>query len=177
MEKIPQPSPEAALIARIEGGELTGKEALQELAATKKFVFHGSSLIIEEFEPRQPMSHGRPDGKPAICVAPDEGYELAIFSALYLTGKEWKNPVEGSRRGRFSTSDQNWGFEANKLALEEARSPEAVGYVYVFKKKDFQEYRGRKYEWRRDKNIKPLLVVKVTAQDFPQDVKIIPEEE
>lgn len=162
------------LFARIERGELRGKEALAALAQTKQFVFHGSPRKFDELEPRQSYNDGKPDGEPAISAGPDEAYELAIFMALIRSGETRMNVPKGGRRSSFSTQgarDGQWDFRANALALEDAKSPDAIGYVHAFDKKDFQPH--TRYEWRAYHKVKPLLVVPVTARDFPEGVGII----
>ena len=180
MESIRRRSAEEELVAKIEHGALKGKEALVKLAETQKFVYHGSTVRIPELEPRQSYNNKESDGEPSISAAPDEGYELAIFMSLIRSGESRTDRPRGGRTSGFATSgakDGRWDFTANKLAFEDATDPDARGYVHVFRKKDFQQYQDRTYEWRAYKNIKPLLVVTVTAEDLPHGIKVTDEGE
>lgn len=164
------------LLQDIRDGKLEGTEALQKLAATKQFVFHGSPEKIEVLEPRQAYSGGKPDGVPGVAAGPDEAYELAVFMALVRSFKNRPNRSRGDRRSGFSIGGRtgDWKFEANQLAYEDATSPEAIGYVHVLTKKDF-DVKHAEHEWRASKPVKPVLVVQVKAEDFRRlgDVKII----
>ncbi len=158
MERISDP---LALLQRIERGELRGAIALKALAETGSFVFHGSSRRLEELEPRQALNNGEPDGRPAVFAAPDEGYELAVFMALVAPGGRSSFSTQGARDGR-------WDFTADQKAISYAKHPETEGFVHVFWKRDFTQ--DTQFQYRCERNIRPLLVVRVARDDIPQGI-------
>lgn len=164
------------LLQDIRDGKLEGREALEKLSATKQFVFHGSPHKLETLEPRQSENDGEPHGNPGVSATPDESYELAIFMALVKSYKNRPLHQKGSRSSGFSISggvDGKGDMYANRLAYADATSPEAYGYVHVLTKKDFEHFEDR--EWRAYKPVEPVLVVRVTAKDFPKNVTITEE--
>lgn len=161
------------LLQDIRDGKIEGTEALQKLAATKQFVFHGSPANAEILEPRQATNEGVPHGNPGISAAPDDSYELAIFIALVNSFKNQPSRPKGSRRSGFAIAgglDRRGDMYANKLAYEDATSPEAYAFVHVFTKKEFEHFEDR--EWRAYRPVKPIVTVRVTAKDFPKGVAI-----
>jgi hypothetical protein len=161
------------LLQDIRDGKLEGREALEKLAETKQFVFHGSPDNIAILEPRQAINDDQPHGKPGVSAAPDESFELAIFMALVGSRKNQPSRPHGIRYTGFSVSDGVDGrgdLHANRLAYEDATSPGAFGYVHVLTKKDFEHFEDR--EWRAYKPVSPVLAVRVTAKDFPKNVTI-----
>ena len=124
-------------------------------------------------EPRQAISDGKPDGNPGVSAAPAESYELAIFMALIKSAKNQPMRPEGSRNSGFAIAggiDGRGDMHADRLSYEDATSPEAFGYVYVFTKKDFEPYAEREY--RAYSSVKPVLSIRVTAKDLPEGITI-----
>lgn len=133
-------------------------ESLQELERKGGYVFHGSPFKIEIFEPRQAFNWvngvGVPDGAPAIFASSVLNY--AIFMAI--VNKE--NCRLGSR-----SSSNGKVFKATKETLEQL-TPEAGGYVYVFKKSDFKERTNGEEECVRYEPIQPLHSYRLTFCDI-----------
>lgn len=146
------------LISRIERGELSGRKAIEALAATRQFVFHGSKDRIEELEPRQALNEGLPDGLPAVFAASDDAYDLAIFMALVGPGGRTAFSTQGVRDGHFD-------FQADAAALQYAQSPGTEGFVHVLPKNEF--VRDTEFQYRCDHSIKPRLIVRVSSADIP----------
>tara|TARA_B100000745_G_scaffold242943_1_gene165246 strand:- start:15108 stop:15551 length:444 start_codon:yes stop_codon:yes gene_type:complete len=143
------------------------KKKLEELEKEGNFIFHGSGLVVEEFEPRQAHNYvdGKniPDDKPAIFASPFADY--AIFMALI-------NKVNCPEGFRASSGFENGTltFRATQDTLNQL-SDESKGYVYVFEKKNFKERSGS--EWLSYKSQKPVMTISVVRSDFSQPIDII----
>jgi len=155
-------------IEKIMSGEIAGRKAIEFLAKTGDYVFHGSWQKLSELEPRQPYSHKKADGKPSVCAS--EEHEISIFKSLVNTPTcKTQKRFSGWSTGENENNDIT--FSATKGAMEGAERENAIGYVHVFRKSDFKKYQGMEY--RTDKNIKPLFVVEVKKTDLPKDIKIV----
>lgn len=150
------------IVEKIKTGELVGRKALEALAATRQCVFHGSSQLIEQLEPRQAYNEGKPDGEPAVFAARDEAFELAIFRALFQNGR-----TQFSTQGK-AVDKGDWGFGADESARKNITSK---AYVYVFLKTDFQE--DTRFQWKRYESIKPLIIIPVHPEDAPVNIRNI----
>lgn len=154
-------------IERIMSEEVAGRKALEFLAQTDEYVFHGSWKKLDELKPQQPYSHKKPDGEPSVCASGN--YEISIFKSLVNTPAcDTKKGVSG-----WSTDKNGNGltFSATTEAMKCAEAENSIGYVHVFKKSDFERYRGMEY--RTNKNIKPLFIIGVKKVDLPNNIKII----
>lgn len=148
------------LLQDIREGTLQGREALEKLAATKQFVFHGSKQKLNALEPRQAYSDNAPDGAPAVFAAGEHAVALAVFMALRGPGKSG-----------FSTQSAHDGFfdlRADQAVIDHMRSQNAVGYVHVLSKHEFT--RDTHHQWRSPEVVRPIIVVPVTARDLPEAI-------
>lgn len=154
----------------------SGKKSLEWLSKDGEFVFHGSPQKLERLEPHQQTHYNKknkksePDGKPAVCAA--VSYEVAIFRALIsspvarLLGIKNYYSEFGLRKGKPY-------FKANQESVEMASRLDALGYVHVFSKKDFQPHDN--LESRAYKGVEPLFVIEVKSSDLPKNIEIIKE--
>lgn len=132
------------------------RQILEEIAASGKYLFHGSPYKLKQVEPRQAYNRGRPDGKPAVATI--DLIDPAIFISLIPKDSGW------------SANGNDWHFYASFDALEKAKA--ATGYVYVFEKNtEFKLYK-RSREWRAYRIVTPAKVVEVHYEDLPADIKI-----
>lgn len=146
-----------------------GRAKLRELESEGKWVFHGSGLKIEEFEPRQAYNYptnsqeGRiPDSKPAVfaSVSADIAIFMSVINELNIPGR--------LRSGFGSDSNGKIHFKATKETIEQLHN--ATGYVYVFDKKKFtprSPTESLSYE-----SVIPDDVVMVTEKDLPKNIEI-----
>lgn len=144
----------------------TSEQKLHELENEGKYVFHGSGLLIEEFDPRQAHNYidGKqiPDGDPAIFTSTFADY--AIFMALI---NEINCPLgyhsgSGFRNGKPT-------FQATQSTLNQLQES-AKGYVYVFNRSDFSE--RNESEWVSFKKIKPVSTITVIRPDFLPQIEV-----
>jgi hypothetical protein len=147
-------------------------EALRALEKEGKYVFHGSSVVITELEPRQPMNLG-PDrqmvehGKP--CVAASQMLDIAIFRAVVNNKIKNEKGLHWSSFGYSREDDDtSLNFKTMPEVLEKAK--ESVGYVHVFLKDDFEKFDG--IEYRAYQKMKPLRIFKVGFQDLPANIDL-----
>lgn len=146
-----------------------GKEKLLALEKEGVYVFHGSPELLEELEPRQPKTYDHNqkqmtnDGKLAVVATPF--VEIAIFRAII--NKKIK-AEKGRCWSRFSSNDGELEFETTPEVLELAKK--IRGYVYVFKKEDFERHNSM--EWRSDHEVRPVLIFEVNFEDLPADIKL-----
>lgn len=152
------------------------KAELFALEKTGRFVFHGAPrLDIAELEPRQARQFvpetGRhvPDGPPAVAASPYA--EIAIFRAVVQTGHSGFSSYESDDDVALRT---RLGFRATQAALDEASGAE--GYVYVLPREVFEPLPGASrssMDWRCPGRVKPVAVIRVTAEDLPEDIRIM----
>lgn len=137
-------------------------DELKELERKKRYVFHGSSNgDTKILEPRQAISHGKPDGVPAVFAA--EVIEPAIFMAVLgnrHVGGWGKGKIE---RGRF-------GFYVKKSDYQKAKKEQWHGYVYVLRREDFDHYGA--WEWRTSRPVKPVKIIRVGIDDLPTEIDV-----
>ena len=151
-----------------------GKEKLLALEKEGIYVFHGSPELLEELEPRQPKTYDYNlkqivnDGKLAVAATPF--VEIAIFRAIINRKVEVE---KGRCWSRFSSDDGKLEFETTPEVIELAKK--VKGYVYVFKKEDFERYNSM--EWRSAHKVKPVLIFEVNFEDLPTDIKLKPPPE
>lgn len=143
----------------------TGRQLLQQLEKTRKFVFHGSSKRLTKLQPRQQMNRDyklgrlRKDGRPTVCATPYA--DTAIFHAV-VSPLGWTS---------FGITSGKMILRSSPGALRRARQKKTRGYVYLFTKSNFR--RHSPYEYRVSHSIEPLAVVKVTANDIPGRIQVI----
>lgn len=146
------------------------RKKLELLESTGEYLFHGSPTTdIEEFEPRQAMTGDEVtkvmhnDGPPGVAAA--EIADIAVFRAIVHKNNLPKNsPFSSSFSGDIET--QLYGVD--ERTIQKLKDSDSVGYVYVFRKSDFQPYSG--LEWRSEKPVRPVDVVAVSLGDLPKYV-------
>lgn len=143
----------------------SNRERLHELEQTGKFVFHGSPHVLEKLEPHQAKTMSKEksemvdDGKPAVITSPFA--DIAVFRSLFN-----KINIKNNYTSSFSYLNNNLFFSTNSKSLEQAKN--CIGYVYIFNKKDFQQYSSMEY--RSEKSVKPIEVLEVTFEDLPRNI-------
>lgn len=146
---------------------MKGKEKLEILEKDDEYVFHGSYMKIEEFEPRQAYTivDGTkiPDGEPAVFASPFMDY--AIFMAIINR----INCPKGSRSG-CSYNEKGLSFTATQKTLDQL-SESSRGYVHVFNRSDFLQRNGS--EWVSYKKVKPIEIIEVEWSDFTPSITVI----
>lgn len=153
------------LVQDIQDKKLEGRKALDALAATGQFVFHGTKEIFEEIEPRQAFNDAVPDGEPSVFAAGSNAVALAVFMALRGSGKTGFSH-QGARDGL-------WDLRADAKAREYMRSAQASGYVHVLSKSDFEQ--DSQHQWRSHTKVKPVLTIPVSSRDLSEDIALIEE--
>lgn len=148
-----------------------GKNKLIALEKEGLYVFHGSTELIEELEPRQAKIWDKDKkemtehGTPSVVATPFA--EVAIFRAVI--SNEIKAD-DGKHYSAFGSDGDKPFFETTPSVLKNAK--DAIGYVYVFKKEDFNKVSPM--EWRSNKKLKPILIFEVHFQDLPKNIKTEP---
>lgn len=145
------------------------KQKLLSLEKSDNYVFHGSGLVIEEFEPRQAHNYidGKqvPDGEPAIFASSKAEY--AIF--MGIINKE--NCPKG-RESRVGEYGEDIRFMATKDTLSQIEDTTS-GWVYVFNKSDFSQRYENGIVYTSALNAKPIDKIQVTKKDLPDNIEII----
>jgi len=145
-----------------------GRKKLLELEKEGKYVFHGSSDILQVLEPRQAYNidqktgMNEKDGNPAVFATPFA--DIAIFRAL-ISGRN----VSGDSESRFGMDDQGLHFSATQNLLDTAKSK--IAKVYVLDKSKFINFEGS--QCRSEEPNVPIQLVEVTIKDLPDNIKII----
>ena len=153
----------------ISAGELSGREALEYLRGLDQFVFHGSPDVIDELQPRQPLSHGKPDGEPAVCATTD--IDQAIFRAL-INRRQDEKAGRMDHRSAWTTYQGDTAFLTTKSSYESMQA-DGTGYVYALNIVGFSPYRS---EMRSPVAIKPDFSVLVSERDLPAGIHIFETE-
>jgi len=152
-----------------------GKDTLIALEKEGRFVFHGSLFLLsDELEPRQAKTLDKHtmnminDGEPAVVATPIA--EVAIFRAVINNNLR----VEGSHWSSFSWGKDGDGtlveYRTTKEIFDKAK--ESKGYVYVFRKEDFNKYGV--LEYRAFNKVKPVRIFEVSFEDLPKNIKFEP---
>jgi hypothetical protein len=149
--------------------EQHGKNRAELLALEKtgKYVFHGSTENLNILEPRQAQNKNKRTekmeycGSPAIYATPYA--DVAIFAALI------KNNAKNVKEDNECEMDlENLHFSATQNLLDDAKK--IVGKVYILDKSKFQLVGA---EFSSDKEVVPIAIMKVTADDLPENIKLI----
>jgi hypothetical protein len=141
------------------------REKLLALEKEGKYVFHGSSDIIDILEPRQAGGHNEKtgkwenDGSPAVFATPYA--DLAIFRSL-LYDKDLEN--------EFGINGDQLHMRADKKLIERAKN--RIGKVYVLDKSKFNPASFRGIDCRSEEKITPLEIIEVTINDLPKNIEI-----
>ncbi len=145
-----------------------GRRKLLTLEKEGKYVFHGSSDIIQVLEPQQAYNINQEtgeeekDGNPAVFATPNA--DVAIFRALINS----RDVFEDSE-SKFGMDDQGLHFSATKNLLDSAKGK--IAKVYVLDKSKFTSFEGS--QCRSEESITPVQVVEVMFEDLPDNIKII----
>lgn len=156
--------------------EIGGREFLEKLSRSNKFVFHGSPYKLDQLTPQQQTRYNKqtkqsePDGEPAVCATPY--HEIAIFRALTSKSLASALGVKNYFTG-FGDKDGKPLFWGNPQSIAIALRPESVGFVYVFNKKDFRYFTH--IESRAYHKVDPVYTIEVTSSDLPDNIEIIQE--
>mgnify|MGYP001559648942 FL=1 len=144
------------------------KLRLLELEKEGGFVFHGSGVALDSLEPRQAYNFENekqePDGVPAVYASGKADY--AIFMAL-INEINCPSGYESSS----GTIDGKLVFRASKDTLSQL-SENASGWVYVFKKDQFQQRDRDGVEFISTQSVTPLEQIQVRKEDLPQDIEV-----
>ena len=149
-----------------------GKEKLLALEKEGVYVFHGTTVILDELEPKQgrnfdyKLKRMENDGEPAVVATPFA--EVAIFRAIINEKNEKIEAKKGKYWSEFSNNDGKLEFVTTPEVIELAKK--VKGYVYVFKRDDFE--RRNSLEWRTIKSVKPIRVFEVNFNDLPEGIKL-----
>ena len=151
-----------------------GKETLMSLEKEGPYLFHGSTELLVELEPRQAKIWDKDKkemvehGEPSVVATPFA--ELAIFRAV-ISNKI--KAADGKHYSAFGSDGEKPYFETTPSVLKNAK--DAIGYVYVFKKEDFTKLSPM--EWRSDKRLKPVRTFEVHFEDLPENIKTEPNQD
>ncbi len=138
------------------------------------YVFHGSDADVDQLDPRQAVDVVRgPDGPPAVFAS--DRADFAIFFAIINR----KNCPEKGAWLRAGADFDEKGiavpkFETTQETLNQIQD-NASGWVYVFKKEDFNQRPDGGVEYTSKKPVEPFKKVKVFKRDLPENVEIIKE--
>lgn len=78
---------------------------------------------------------------------------------------------DGKHYSAFGSDGEKPFFETAPSVLKNAK--DAVGYVYIFKKDDFEKTSPT--EWRSNRKLKPVRIFEVYFQDLPENIKLEPK--
>lgn len=151
-----------------------GRETLMSLEKEGLYLFHGSTELIEELEPRQAKIWDKDKkemiehGEPSVVTTPFA--EVAIFRAV-ISNKIKSD--DGEHYSAFGSDGEKPYFETTPSVLKNAK--DVIGYVYVFKKEDFTKLSPM--EWRSDKKLKPIRLFEVHFEDLPKNIRVEPHSE
>lgn len=148
------------------------KERLLNLEKEGKWVFHGSALEIEEFEPRQAFNFigGKniPDGEPAVFAS--SVAEYAIFMAVVneMNCPEGLHSSAGTVQKDAHVSMQYRMTQHTSAQLK----GDASGWVYVFDRSAFTQRDPGGVEFVSPIRIAPADKIKVRRMDLPENIEI-----
>ena len=141
---------------------ISPRERLLKLEREGRYVFHGSTSLIECLEPRQAYNNNQKDGAPAVFATPFA--DVAIYRSL-INGDNINGPSEN----KFGTTDNGIYFKASQNLVDSAKN--ITGKIYVLDKEKFKDFKGT--ECRLEESIAPIEVIEVTANDLPTNIEII----
>jgi len=135
-----------------------------------KYLFHGTTELIETFAPQQAYSYNEltgemeKDWEPWIFTTPH--LEIAIFRSL--VNRKYLDDAEDSE-SEFGVEEWKLTFGATQNLLDKAREKEWL--VYIFEYDSFEQMNDMEY-----KSLVPvqsIWLIKVINRDLPKDIKII----
>ncbi|MAF20073.1 MAG: hypothetical protein CMI55_00115 [Parcubacteria group bacterium] len=147
------------------------KKRLVILKAKGDFVFHGSSSIIKELEPRQPMIYDEKIKKEIkhgnLCVAATPFISIALFRAII---NKQNFPFKGYQSSfGFSKQKNKCYFNTTERVFSQIKGKK--GYVHVLSKKNFKRFSTMEY--RSERTERPSEIISVDYEDLPDDIEII----
>jgi hypothetical protein len=153
--------------------KLSGRLALEELAASGKYVFHGSQNgTLKKLMPIAGGSkrYNQQTGKVSEAkkyVYATKHLDLSIFIATI-----WRRiGASGWTTNGLNTSGAGFIFHASPEAIEEAARSDNKGYVYVLDAKQFKPDNENPDEMVCSTSIEPCSVVEVNANDLKPDFR------
>ena len=146
------------------------KEALNELEASQKYVFHGTDKPgVELFEPRQAynLTNDKRESDDLPGVHATSHAEIACFMALMNRD----NFPEGFNCG-YDWENNEIHFRADQATLDQIKkSNDLHGYVYVFDRSLFKKRNN--FEYISYESVKPIQVIEVGTEDLSANIEII----
>lgn len=155
--------------------QLTGRVALEKLAATGKYVFHGSQN--SKLTQLKPIAGGSKRyntetgtvSKAEKYVYATEHLDLAIFIATM-----WRRiGASGWTTNGLDKDRVDFKFHASPEAIAEASRVDNVGYVYILDRQQFEHDKKNPYEMVCSLIVTPYGIVKVTAYDLRPSFKTL----
>ena len=147
------------------------KDRLLELEAEGKFLFHGSPILLEELDLKQPVNYEKRTGKEVLdgnlCVAATQFSKIAVFRALTHQSQFFGQKGCGSSFGL--TLEGNIRLALTKKAWKQLEGK--TGYVYVLDRTEFSIRSA--WEWRSEHKVTPLEVIIVLVEDLAENIKIV----
>jgi len=143
------------------------RERLLILETEGKFLFHGSPLLLKELIPKQLVNFDRKtgekskDGNPAVAAT--QFVDIAIFRAIVNPRNFPFGKGYGSSFGM--TPEGNIRLEITQKTWEHLQGK--MGYVYVLPRQGFSPFRS--WDWRSEREVVPLEVITVSAEDLPTE--------
>ena len=148
--------------------QINSRERLVELERSGKYLFHGTSEIVDVFEPRQAMNFDGEkmveDDKPGVFASAE--IEIPIFRSIFSSTN--MREKEGSFKTGMADHNDHVVTSANRDAIEAVRGE--TGFVYVLNKKDFAHRKGNEYI--AYKPVKPVAVCETSYKDITEVVEI-----
>lgn len=152
-----------------------GRKALEELAVTDNYVFHGSQngtlkILI-------PIAGGikRYNSKAGtVSIAKKFVYATKHIDLAIFTAAIWRRyGASGFTTPGTNSDEVNYEFHASPEAIAEAAKPDNVGYVYVLDKKSFIQEEENPHVLISAVSIEPYAVVEISALDLKPDFKTL----
>lgn len=141
---------------------ISPRERLLKLEKEGRYVFHGSTALIERLEPRQGYNSNEKDGLPAVFATPFA--DVAIYRSL-INGNNLKEPSTNE----FGLTEKGIYFKTSQNLIDFAK--DLTAKVYVLDKEKFKDFKGS--QCRSEEPIIPIEVIEVTAKDLPSNIEII----
>lgn len=134
------------------------------------YLFHGSPNKIELLEPKQAFSSYGSDtlvkhGEPSVSATPF--VELAIFRSIIND----KNAPDDHDSSFGYNSDIGLLFSVSEKTLNQAKGKK--GFVHILPLEGFKKFSNTIMEWRSEKEVKPIDIIKVSFEDLPKNIEII----
>jgi hypothetical protein len=154
---------------------LKGRKALEELAKTNDFAFHGSQNgKLTQLKPIAGGSKRYNTQTGDMSVAETLVYATKHLDSAIFVATIWRRVGASGWSTNGVTSDEvDYEFHASPEAIAEAAKPNNVGFVYVLDVKLFSHDDENPYELVSKTSVKPYAVVEVSASDLRPDFKTL----